>query len=130
MALELFRFRQVYSLHFAYFYLAKFSVSILPSDSTRFNSTFRLVFRSRQSQLSRQVFNFAKFTKGKACWRNVESWRNEEIGGIYIIGEIESSLLTDINGDNIAQIGLGLNGDATTYSRCSLTFRNGFYILG
>ena len=91
MALELFRFRQVYSFHFAYSYLAKFSVSISPSDSTRFNSTFRLLFRSRQSQLSRQVFNFAKFTKGKACWRNVESWRDSEIGEMSIIGEIGST---------------------------------------
>ena len=96
MALELFRFRQVYSLHFAYSYLAKFSVSILPSDSTRFNSTFRLVFRSRQSQLSRQVFKFAKFTKGKACWRNVESWRDSEIGEMSIIGEIGSSPVVTI----------------------------------
>ena len=74
------RFREVNTIHFA-----KNLVSISPSDSGRFNPTFRHVFRFRQ------VSYLAKFTKGKACWRNVESWRDSEIGEMSIIGEIGSS---------------------------------------
>ena len=80
---RIFRFRQVCTLYFAYFHFAKWFRSIQPYISPCFSIS--------PSPLSRQVFNFAKFTKGKACWRNVESWRDSEIGEMSIIGEIGSS---------------------------------------
>ena len=74
---RIFRFRQVCTLYFAYFHFAKNLVSISPSDSGRFNPTFRHVFRFLQ------VRYLAKFSISPSLQRE------KLVGEMYKVGEMK-----------------------------------------